>query len=239
MQIIPVIDLKGGQVVHARMGDRDRYAPIRSGLCDGSDPVAVVASLMEVYPFDVLYVADLDAIAGKQGHDHTLADIAARFPSLHLWVDHGIATADAGRVWLARAIGDLVLGSENLADPDIAAELREEYPDRMVLSLDFRDDVFQGPAELLEQPGLWPQRLIGMTLGRVGSGAGPDLALLDGIRRRGGADRHVYAAGGVRNVDDIRELASMGVAGALVATALHDGRLGSGDIASVSGATST
>lgn len=237
MQIIPVIDLKGGQVVHARMGARDRYAPIRSSLCNGSDPLAVVAGLMAVYPFEQCYVADLDSIAGGRGHDGTLGDIVGRFPSLRLWVDRGIATAEAGRAWLVQGVGDLVLGSESLADCRVLATLAAAEPARIILSLDFRGDHFQGPADLLERPALWPRRVIAMTLGRVGSGGGPDLARLEEILRRCAPDRHVYAAGGVRNAEDLEKLSAMGVAGALVATALHDGRLGPRDIASVCGTT--
>lgn len=236
MQIIPVIDLKRGQVVHARMGDRERYAPIRSALCDGSDPVAVVSGLMGLYPFGALYVADLDAIAGEPGHDEVLEALRNRFPALRLWVDNGISGVEAGRAWLERGIGDLVLGSESLTDPGVAAALATADADRIVLSLDYRGDEFQGPAELLERPALWPLRVIAMTLGRVGSGAGPDFGRLDQIVRRGGPRNRVFAAGGVRNAEDIHNLASRQVAGALVATALHDGRFGPRDIASACGA---
>lgn len=238
MQIVPVIDLKGGQVVHARMGERDRYAPIRSSLCDGSDPLTVVDAVMHIHPFEALYVADLDAIAGGRGHDGILRRIAERFPSLRLWVDGGVATAEDGRAWLAQGVGDLVLGSESLAGSGTVAVLAAEKPDRIVLSLDFRGDLFQGPADLLEQPAHWPRRVIAMTLGRVGSGAGPDLDRLDAIMREGGTSRRVYAAGGVRHVEDLRGLASIGVFGALIATALHDGRLGPRDVASIYGTKS-
>jgi phosphoribosylformimino-5-aminoimidazole carboxamide ribotide isomerase len=61
-------------------------------------------------------------------------------------------------------------------------------------------------------------------LTRVGSGSGPPLdavaevaAALPGVA--------VYAGGGVRHDDDLRALESAGAAGALVATALHEGRL--------------
>ena len=33
---IPVIDLMGGLVVHARAGERDRYAPLALGRCRGA-----------------------------------------------------------------------------------------------------------------------------------------------------------------------------------------------------------
>src|SRR5215471_20002462 len=62
MEIIPVIDLKGDTVVHARMGRRDDYRPIRTPLSATSDPVDVTRGLLSIHPFTTLYVADLDAI---------------------------------------------------------------------------------------------------------------------------------------------------------------------------------
>jgi len=82
---------------------------------------------------------------------------------------------------------------------------------------------------LLAKPQLWPEQLIVMTLGRVGSGAGPDLARLAEIRALAGA-RRLYAAGGVRNGADLAALANAGAAGVLVASALHDGRLDVADL---------
>ena len=64
MQIVPVLDLKGGVVVHARRGQRAEYAPLQSPLVDGSEPVAVARALCALCRTSTLYVADLDALAG-------------------------------------------------------------------------------------------------------------------------------------------------------------------------------
>ena len=69
-----------------------------------------------------------------------------------------------------------------------------------------------------------------MTLARVGSGAGPDMGRLAALRRAA-PDRRLYAAGGVRDLADVQALARADIAGALVASALHDERLTAGDIA--------
>jgi phosphoribosylformimino-5-aminoimidazole carboxamide ribotide isomerase len=45
--------------------------------------------------------------------------------------------------------------------------------------------------------------------------------------------RTVIAAGGVRNMADIRALSSLGIAAALVATSLHDGTLRPEQLASL------
>ena len=65
MQVIPVIDLKAGHVVHARLGHRAFYRPIETPLATGSGPIDVVTGLLSLHPFATLYVADLDAIGGK------------------------------------------------------------------------------------------------------------------------------------------------------------------------------
>ena len=64
MEVIPVIDLKGGAVVRARHGDRASYRPIETPLSPTSDPLDVVAGLLSVHAFRTLYIADLDAIEG-------------------------------------------------------------------------------------------------------------------------------------------------------------------------------
>jgi phosphoribosylformimino-5-aminoimidazole carboxamide ribotide isomerase len=222
--IVPVLDLRGGDVVHARAGERARYLPIRSRLAVGSAPDAVIAGLLTVAPFRRMYIADLDAIERTGDHRHLVADLARRHPAIEFWLDCGIATAAQ-----AAAVADAgitpVLGSESLADAGtLAAAVARLGADGCVLSLDYRGETFLGPTELETQSRLWPARLIVMTLARIGGSAGPDFARLAVAQERAGAAR-VFAAGGIRDRTDLDTLATMRVAGALVASALHDGRL--------------
>ncbi len=217
MQVIPVLDLIAGEVVRAKLGDRDAYRPIATPLSPTSDPVDVAAGLLKLGPFPTLYVADLDAIRGRGDNFAALARLRAAFPALSLWIDNG--AADSAAVDATRVYGAPVLGSESQRDLSLLAAAGDA-----LLSLDFRGDDFQGPPELLARPELWPERIIVMTLGRVGSGAGPDLARLAAIRRLAGA-RLLYAAGGVRDNADLAALKSAGAAGALVASALHEGQI--------------
>jgi len=227
MEIIPVIDLKGGQVVRARLGQRALYRPIETPLAPTSDPLDVTRGLLTVFPFRALYIADLDAIEGTGNSDAVLARLKAGYPELELWIDNGIADAQAARRFLDAAYGRLVLGSEAQRDTALVASLKHDPS--VVLSLDFRGDAFIGPPSLLAQPDVWPARIIVMTLARVGSGAGPDLSRLGEIRARAG-DAALYAAGGVRNAGDLAALKHEGIAGALVASSLHAGELTRADL---------
>jgi uncharacterized protein related to proFAR isomerase len=222
MQIVPVIDLKGELVVHARQGERGRYAPIVTPLSHSAEPAAVLAGLLAVAPFSAIYMADLDAIMEARDRSPLTEVLAERFPMLEFWVDAGISSPAAAEALLAHERLHLVIGSESQSDHRLLDAFRT-HP-RVLLSLDFRGDDFIGPADLLHKSERWPQRVIAMTLARVGSGAGPDIERLVGIVKRA-QGRRVFAAGGVRSEHDLAVLAENRVAGALVATAIHQGAI--------------
>jgi phosphoribosylformimino-5-aminoimidazole carboxamide ribotide isomerase len=227
MNVIPVLDLRGGVVVRAAFGQRHSYQPMVSPLSPTSDPVDVVRGLLSIHAFKTFYLADLDAIMGTGDCDQVLRRLRMEFPALALWIDNGIADVAAAERWLTADSGHLVVGSESQKDMVLVRHLSAH--DRVVLSLDFRGDAFQGPLALLDSVASWPQRLIVMTLARVGSSAGPDLERLRRVRDVAGG-RTIYAAGGVRNGADLTALRRAGMAGALVATSLHDGRVRGSDI---------
>ena len=241
MQVIPVVDIRGGAAVAAVRGDRARYLPIETPLAPSTaDPVAVALGLSTLFPFSTLYIADLDGIEGRGADLATQARLMQAWPGAELWIDDGIVEARAvpPPSWGRLGGGDPqppqssathVLGSESLASLDAYARARQQAGPAAPLSLDFRGDRFIGPEGLLEDAALWPERVIVMTLARVGSGEGPDLTRLGSIVARAGV-RKVYAAGGVRNAEDLHALRDVGAAGALIATALHSGAITAADI---------
>jgi phosphoribosylformimino-5-aminoimidazole carboxamide ribotide isomerase len=222
VQIVPVIDLKGTLVVHARQGERGSYAAIATPLSRSAEPAAVLAGLLSVAPFRAVYVADLDAIMSGSDPSPLIESLADRFPMLEFWVDAGIASPAAAEGLLRHERLNLVIGSESQDDHRLLDAFRD-HP-RALLSLDFRGDEFIGPADLIHRPERWPPRVIVMTLARVGSGAGPDFDRLVRIVKQA-PGRKVFAAGGVRNEHDLAALVNSGVAGALVATAIHQGAI--------------
>jgi phosphoribosylformimino-5-aminoimidazole carboxamide ribotide isomerase len=230
LRIIPVLDLKGGEVVRAQMGQRDSYKPIVTPLSATSDAIAVAEGLRKLFPFPTFYIADLDAIEGRAPNAATLARLRAMPDAPELWVDAGIADAQTLTPALAEPSLCPVLGSESQRDVSLLKRFRD-HPG-LILSLDFFGDGFRGPQPFLDQPDLWPGKVIVMMLASVGAAAGPDFARLEEIKRKAGS-RAVIAAGGVRDEADIRTLSSLGIAAALVATSLHNGTLTAGQLASL------
>lgn len=227
--IIPVIDLLSGAVVRAVRGDRKNYKPIVSALCKGSEPVSMARALMAHTQSRRLYAADLDALQGRTVQTAALRQLLQALPELEeLWLDAGFADA-AQATALREAFGAdaarvrAVFGSESLRS---RAELAACFADgQAALSLDRRDGQRLDAAGCWDAPELWPQRVIVMTLERVGSDAGPDLATITEVRRKAPAGAMVIGAGGIRHPADLDAAAGAGADAWLVASALHDRRL--------------
>lgn len=224
--IVPVIDLMDGRVVHARRGDRSNYRSLQSVLTPSSEPLEVVRALLDFAPFPAIYAADLDAILRRGGHGDLLRSIATRFPALSIWLDAGFSGESELEPWRHTERILPVIGSESLASASALRGLLDIAP-QAVLSLDTRDEMPLGPATLFAQPDLWPQRVIVMTLDRVGAGSGPAFTRLRATATQA-PGKDVIAAGGVRNAQDLDALANMGVYAVLIASAIHDGSLDRG-----------
>lgn len=240
MQWIPVIDLRAGQVVHARRGERERYAPVRSSLVEGSEPATVLQALLAALPAAsapvTVYVADLDAIGGAPVQAAVLAGLLSRWPGLQWWIDAGFGSAAAA----LEALGPLttvlapgaalrpVFGTESFTDAAaLAAAVRPEACAPLgapLLSLDRRGQPL-GAAAAWDDASAWPREVIVMTLEAVGAEAGPALDAVRRVRERAGAARRVIGAGGVRDAADLAAAAAAGADAWLLATALHKGTL--------------
>lgn len=222
MKVIPVIDLKAGQVVHAVRGQRLAYQAIADFSCltASSEPLCVVENFLQLYAFDCFYVADLDAICGTGDHANQITELLKKYPGIEFWIDQGRQICD---LQIEPDNRREVIGTES--QQTAACRINPEY----LLSLDFNQQALGHPS-WFERTDFWPKTILAMTLARVGSNLGPDWQTLTGLANRH-PDKKLIAAGGIRDAQDLRRLESLGVYGALIATSLHSGTLKATDIA--------
>jgi phosphoribosylformimino-5-aminoimidazole carboxamide ribotide isomerase len=252
MQIIPVLDIAGGIAVHAQAGDRTRYAPLDSRLAPGrvGDPVAVLRAFHDSLGIHECYVADLDAIQGgvvQRALIRELAEFHTGFAGA-LLVDAGTHLPEGALEVLSCGASEVVVGLETLhAFSDLEAIVGVVSSSRIVFSLDLRlgspilhpamqDARGAGPepVSLAEQAvNTGVGSILTLDIGRVGTGCGVDLGLLETLRRRLPNIR-LLAGGGVLTRLDLERMRDAGCDGALVASALHSGRLTAADLAAVS-----
>ncbi len=233
LQVIPVIDLKSGQVVHAKHGNRHAYQPIKSKLSAASDVFSIVEGLLKLYPFRTIYMADIDAITNSGNHFEQIELLSSRYPHITWWVDNGVRNVNARILYAPQANIRAVFGSENIHQLQDYRAISDAYKSGHVLSLDKLegsklDNGELGAKELHETGLYWPDDVICMTLNNVGSNAGTDITRLQTLQQLNLARKkpaNLFAAGGVRNMEDLFTLKQLNVAGTLVASALHSGEI--------------
>ncbi len=232
-----MLDLRAGRAVLASGGRRASYAPVRSVLAaaeaGAGDAVALARAYRDALGLEDCYVADLDAIGGGLVQSALLRRLARLGSSL--LVDAGVADPERALAIRAAGAAQVVVGLETLP----SAVTRAVGAAHVVFSLDLRDGVpivrpgaaHHGSVVELARAAVdaGATTLLVLDVARVGSGRGVDSRLVEALRRGHPAVR-LLAGGGVARAREIARLADLGVDGVLVATALHDGRLGRADI---------
>jgi phosphoribosylformimino-5-aminoimidazole carboxamide ribotide isomerase len=241
--VIGVVDLLGGRAVHARAGSREDYRLVRAvagSVIQPGDALALARTYIDRLGLTELYAADLDAIAGGAPQSALAATIAA--VGVPLWLDAGVSSAGRARDVLGLGARHVIVGLETLRSYDALRSICATLGgNRVAFSLDLCDGepvVGSGGIPPGEPPHVVTARavdagvgaVIVIDLARVGTASGLDLPLIARVRA---AAREVtlVAGGGVRGLTDLARLADSGCDGALVATAIHDGRLAPADLA--------
>jgi len=239
MRVIPVIDLMRGQVVRGVAGNRSDYRPIESRIASNAEPATIARSLVERFSFSIVYVADLDAIQGGSPSLHAWEEISRA--GLLLWIDAGLGDPAASLVLSeglhsSKIEAQLIIGLESLRDPNDDGWKRAlaQSPD-LIFCLDLKSSV---PIHRIDAwrdcsaleiarsaHALGFSQMIVLDLADVGIGQGTRTLALCRKLAHELPSVNIIAGGGVRGLDDLHAMASAGCSGALVASALHDGRL--------------
>ncbi|HEY7637899.1 MAG TPA: HisA/HisF-related TIM barrel protein [Gemmatimonadales bacterium] len=248
MQIIPVLDIAGGVAVRAEAGDRSRYQPVQSVLAGVvGDAVALLHAFHEVLGANACYVADLDALQGGPIQRTLLRELAQFETGFAgaLLVDAGTHQPGGTLELLSCGASQVVIGLETLQSfADLRAIVEMVGPGRVVFSLDLKLGRPLVHPALHDAVGTTPdavtlatqavaagvRSLLVLDVGRVGTGCGVDLGLVEGLRRRF-ASASLLAGGGVLARRDLERMRDAGCDGALVATAIHTGRITATDMA--------
>ncbi|HWQ82955.1 MAG TPA: HisA/HisF-related TIM barrel protein, partial [Anaerolineales bacterium] len=186
MRIIPVLDLLGGQVVHARRGERQNYQPVESVLCDSAEPRHVARAFRERLGLNEHYIADLDAIqsTARNGGEIAVAhqgiiSALAKDENFCILLDAGAGETSHAQALLELGVSQVVIGAETLPRWEVLQELPTRLPpERLAFSLDMRGGKILSrcpemaalePLEALEQiQGAGWREVILLDLERVG-----------------------------------------------------------------------
>jgi HisA/HisF family protein len=236
MRIVPVLDIKHGRAVHARGGDRSRYARLRSRLHPSSDPLESARAMRDRLGVNELYLADLDAIETQSRENFPVIKKIIN-DGFKVWLDRGIQALSDAEDPILDDLHRVIAGSETIQSLDTIERLvRRRGAETVVLSLDldphgvrlapaFRSsEIGDSPLAIIEAAYRAGCRsLLVLDLASVGGENGfGRFEIVDEVRRRL-ADVSIAIGGGIRGIDDLASAERRGVSAALVGTAIHQG----------------
>jgi len=234
MIVFPAIDLRHGRCVRLRQGDP------KAETVYGDDPVSM-ASHWVSQGASWLHIVNLDGALGDQTHDapnlRRVREIGQTV-TVPIQFGGGLRSLDDVAFALSQGVTRVVLGTVAVTDPGLVAEaIRRFGAERIVAGLDARDgrvathgwqvDSGEPTLAVAERLGaLGVCRLVVTDIARDGMLAGVNLAATTDLARQSGLK--VIASGGVRDLDDIRQLKAAeteGIEGVIVGQAIYTGAL--------------
>lgn len=230
-EILPAIDLRGGQVVRLRQGDFDRETAF------GGDPAAVATGFADDGA-TWIHVVDLDAArTGQTVHGRVITELIASVGGrTRVEVAGGLRTERAVASALEGGAARAVIGTAAIRDPAFAGRSVEAHgAARIVVAIDVRDDRAVGDAWSAADPGVDAEEALRRladagvevfevtAIERDGLLSGPNLALYERLVR---LDRGaIIASGGIASLEDIESVQAIGCRGAIIGRALYEGRV--------------
>jgi len=230
MIIIPAIDLKEGRCVRLVQGDMNQETVY-------SDNPPQMARHWEESGGELLHVVDLDgAVEGEPKNLDLIRRIASAL-SIPVEVGGGIRTMETIEAYLGAGVARVVIGTKAAEDPEFLAEACRRHPGKIVAGIDAKngfaavhgwtDTTDLRAVDLARQmEGAGVAAIIFTDIQRDGMETGPNIESTRELAEA--VTIPVIASGGISGLADIEnllEIESSGVTGAITGRALYTGAL--------------
>ncbi|AMM52206.1 1-(5-phosphoribosyl)-5-[(5-phosphoribosylamino)methylideneamino] imidazole-4-carboxamide isomerase [Rufibacter sp. DG15C] len=235
MEIIPAIDLIGGQCVRLTEGDFAQQTTYHS------DPVEV-AKQFEGLGLKRLHLVDLDGARAKQPVNLPILARIARETKLHIDYGGGLQSLEAVQQAFDAGAKQITAGSIAVREPKTVQKWLKEFgADRIIVGADFKDNRIAINA-WAEQSDLTLEAFLASF-----SEKGAKTFICTDVSKDGklqGSSIDIYqkliaqfptlqfiASGGVTTIEEVRELRAAGLHGAIIGKAIYEGTITLEDLA--------
>lgn len=228
-ELIPAIDLLGGEAVRLSQGDYDQATVY------DADPANVAKRFYEA-GIKRLHVVDLEgAKAGRPVAGEAVKRILAVVGDLPVQLGGGLRTLDGIEETLAWGLDRVILGTVALRDPALVTQAASKFPGRIVVGIDAREGrvAVEGWLEASETTAVDLGRkfedagvaaIVYTDIARDGMLTGPNIAQTVALAEA--VEIPVIVSGGVATNQDIVDSAAeraKGICGVIVGRAIYTG----------------
>ncbi len=227
MKVIPAVDLREGKAVRLVKGVPGTETTYYDNPLDA-------ARHWEQQGTKILHIVDLDAALGLGTNIHVIKQIVAS-SKVEIQVGGGIRTVEYAKELVTAGVARVVCGTSAVKNPPFVEQLVHEIgSSRVVVALDHVKGkvAVKGWAEVtnldaFEIAKSMEKRGAGLILFSSveadGAFTGPDLPMTEKMVKT--VHIPVLAAGGIRNLEDLKRLKSINVYGVIVGKALYENKI--------------
>ncbi len=225
MIIYPAIDVKDGRCVRLVQGQFTDVTVY-------SDHPVEMAMKFEQMGAQYLHVVDLDgARLGEPRNTAVISEMAVKL-GIPVQLGGGIRTIEMIEIILCKGIHRVILGTSAVKDPNLVKKALLTFENNLAVGIDAKNGMvaIEGWAKTSEftaigfakkMQGLGAKTIIYTDISRDGMLAGPNLKAMEEMVKAVGIE--IIASGGVKSIEDIKNLKDIGVAGVIVGKALYTG----------------
>ncbi|MBO5273526.1 MAG: 1-(5-phosphoribosyl)-5-[(5-phosphoribosylamino)methylideneamino]imidazole-4-carboxamide isomerase [Clostridia bacterium] len=227
MIILPAIDILDGACVRLQKGAYETAHKV------AADPMET-AHAFEAAGADYIHMVDLNGAKDAKCTNRDLFVKVAAEISCPIELGGGIRTMEAVEYYLTHGISRVILGSAALRDPELVKRAAGTYGEKIAVGIDAKggkvsvegwidtsDVDYIEFANLMESLGVG--NIIFTDISRDGMLTGPNLDQLAALKDAISVD--ITASGGIKDIDDIRNLRDMKLYGAICGKSLYSGSL--------------
>ena len=227
MLVIPAVDIMDGKCVRLVRG-----APSKLKVYHDDPIEAVEKWVME--GAELIHVVDLNAALGKGENTDIIRKIVQTVP-VKVQVGGGLRTFEKAMKLLKSGVFRVIFGTNLLLNPEVILKTVKDFgSERIAVALDLKDGkiMFGGwkksvKTDFLEMARLAEETLhVGMiiftSVDRDGTLRGPSIRYAKKLLKT--VKIPIVASGGISSLSDLVRLSKIGVYGAIVGTALYEGK---------------
>ena len=229
IELIPAIDIIGGQCVRLTKGDYDQKTVYR-------DSPAEVAKEFEKIGFKRLHVVDLDGAKSKHIVNDSVLKAITTETTLTVDFGGGIKTDEDIEKAFAAGASIVTIGSIAVTNPDLFMGWLDKYGvERIILGADVRhgkisingwkEDSSEDLLPFLKKyVDAGVRNVLCTEISKDGTLAGPAIELYQSMMEAY-PELHLIASGGVSSIEDIQALDAAGIPAVVFGKAIYEGKI--------------
>lgn len=227
MIILPAIDILGGECVRLFKGEYETARKV------AQDPVQTIKAFCEVGA-QFIHLVDLDGAKRGEKTNAELFITLAKTVNVPLELGGGIRDMETVEFYLNGGISRVILGSAALKNKDFCQRAVDKYGEKIAVGIDAKNGFVSTSgwletsdvdyiefAKEMEKIGV--RNIIFTDISKDGTLEGPNLEMLASLQNSVKLD--ITASGGVKDINDIKNLKNMNLYGAIAGRSIYDGTL--------------